>query len=232
MFTAFIWQCKVPARCTASASHSSAEVVSSGTQCLARKLDCACGKSQLFHTTSVSTWAFLLVEMNRNRKCLTDLDSGDEPQFGSHGAHGRRTIAAVLLQPVHDLTHKAAGAEPSQQTCTQRRETLFWAYSALPQVSPHPLIKQPHPTPASPHSASCPFTVSPPTSVFAAPTSPWYVHAQPPVPRPTHLNLTLCHSRACIACPRAHVYHSLAAPVSAPHPAESTTTPTLISPST
>ncbi len=43
--------CKVRARCTASASCSSAEAASSGTQRLAQKLDCACGKSQLFHTT-------------------------------------------------------------------------------------------------------------------------------------------------------------------------------------
>ncbi len=53
MSMAFIWWCKVPAQCTALALHSSAEVASSGTQHLAWKLDCARGKSQLFHTTFV-----------------------------------------------------------------------------------------------------------------------------------------------------------------------------------
>ncbi len=51
MVMAFMWRCKVLAQCAASALLSSAEVASSGTQHLARKLDCACGKSQLFHTT-------------------------------------------------------------------------------------------------------------------------------------------------------------------------------------
>ncbi len=53
MVAAFMWQCKVLARCVASASHSSAESASSGTQRLAQKLDCTRGKSQLFHTTLV-----------------------------------------------------------------------------------------------------------------------------------------------------------------------------------
>ncbi len=42
---------KVLAWCTASALHSSVEAALPGTQCLARKLDCTRGKSQLFHTT-------------------------------------------------------------------------------------------------------------------------------------------------------------------------------------
>ena len=48
---AFIWWCKVPAWCAASASHSSAEAASPGTQPLAQKLDHMRGKSQLFHMT-------------------------------------------------------------------------------------------------------------------------------------------------------------------------------------
>ncbi len=51
MSMAFMQWHKVPAWCAASALCSSAEAASSGTQHLARKLDCTCGKSQLFHTT-------------------------------------------------------------------------------------------------------------------------------------------------------------------------------------
>ncbi len=51
MFMAFIWQYKVLTWYTSSASQSSAKVASPGTQCLAQKLDCVRGKSQLFHTT-------------------------------------------------------------------------------------------------------------------------------------------------------------------------------------
>ncbi len=61
MLTAFIWGPKVWAWCTASASCSSAEAASSGTQCLAWKLDSTHGKSQLFHTTSVSRHIIFVV---------------------------------------------------------------------------------------------------------------------------------------------------------------------------
>ncbi len=54
MSVAFMWQCKVLAQCAASASHSSAETASSGTQHLAQKLDCVRGKSQLFHMTTMT----------------------------------------------------------------------------------------------------------------------------------------------------------------------------------
>ncbi len=50
MAMAFMWQCKVLAQCAASASCSSAEAVSLGTQYLAQKLEKA-QKSQLFHMT-------------------------------------------------------------------------------------------------------------------------------------------------------------------------------------
>ncbi len=56
MAAAFMWQCKVQAWCTASASHSSAEVASLGTQHLAQKLDSTHGKRQLFHMTVCGPW--------------------------------------------------------------------------------------------------------------------------------------------------------------------------------
>ncbi len=48
---AFMWRRKVLAQCAASALRNSAEAASSGTQCLAWKLDRMRGKSQLFHMT-------------------------------------------------------------------------------------------------------------------------------------------------------------------------------------
>ncbi len=120
----------MPAQCAASASRSSTEVASSGTQCLARKLDCTRGKSQLFHTTVRASLTHSLAGSRGSR-------DGRQPPIHNVNERTKRSIR-VLLPPNCELLSSAgfpASTSRSENQLTQ--EARFKPGASVLQVQSH-----------------------------------------------------------------------------------------------